>query len=101
MSVCIFIASNSPLKTLAPSQEYPMDINLDKGTIYDGGADDNYFLFDFKKVADYTNKKYGVFLEWNYTEGKAGHLIEYIKNSLLNTDSIELWHVWLDGYYEF
>lgn len=41
MSVCTFIASNCPLKEVAPEKEYPID---------DGGADDNYFLFQFNDV---------------------------------------------------
>ena len=101
MSVCTFIASDSPLRAVAPLQDYPLDIDLDNGAIYDGDADDNYFLHIFTDVADYTNKKYGVFLEWNYTEGRAKRIIEYIKDALLDTDSVELWCVWLMNYYEF
>lgn len=47
MSVCTFIASNCPLKEAAPVQDYPLEINLDNGQIYDGDADDNYSLFPF------------------------------------------------------
>lgn len=63
MSVCRFIASDMPLPKFAPSQYYPFHINLDEGTIYDGGADDNYFLNIFTDVKDYTNKNHGVYLE--------------------------------------
>lgn len=38
MSVCTFIASNCPLKEVALEKEYPIEINLDTGTIDDGGA---------------------------------------------------------------
>lgn len=100
MSACKFIASDMPLAEFAPPQEYPLHIDIDKGTIYDGGADNNYFLTVFESVADYTDKKYGVSLEWNYTDGRARQIIEYIKNALLKTDSVEFWHIWLD-YYEF
>ena len=100
MSVCTFIASDFPLTEISPSQEYPLEINIDNGTIYDGGADDNYFLFSFANVKDYTDKNYGVFLEWNYTEGRAKQIVEYIKAALQKSDSIEFWRVWLD-YYEF
>ena len=44
MSVCTFLASDYPLPEVAPAQEYPLEINIDSATIYDGGADDNYFL---------------------------------------------------------
>ena len=65
-------------------------------------ADDNYFLHSFQDVQNYSDKKNGVCLEWNYfTEGRAKQIIEYIKNALQNTTSIELWHVWLMDYYEF
>jgi len=41
MSVCKFIASDFPLIEFAPSRDYHIDINIDNGTIFDGGADDN------------------------------------------------------------
>lgn len=90
------------LTEVSPVQDYPFEINLDKGTMYDGGADDNYFLHFFQDVQNYTDKKNGVCLEWNYfTEGRAKQIIEYMKNVLQDTTSIELWHVWLMDYYEF
>ncbi len=102
MSVCTFIASDFPLKEVLPVQEYPFEINLDKGAMYDGGTDDNYFLHFFQDVQNYTDKKNGVSLEWNYfTEARAKQIIEYMKNVLQNTTSIELWHVWLMDCYEF
>lgn len=42
MSVCTFIASDSPLYEVAPQKEYPLAINVDENTICDGGADDNF-----------------------------------------------------------
>ncbi len=101
MSVCRIIASDMPLTAFAPSQEYPLEINIDKGAIYDGGADDNYFLNTFANVGDYTEKKHGVSLEWQYTDGRAKQIIEYIKSALLKSDSVEFWLVWLMDYYEF
>ena len=86
MSVCRFIASDFPLTEFASSQDYPIEINVDNGTIYDGGADDNYFLIPFLNVADYTDKKYGVYLEWDYTDGRAKQFIEYIKTALQKSD---------------
>lgn len=101
MSACRFIASDVPLTEFAPPQDYPFHINLDDGTISDGGADDNYFLHIFTDVADYADKKYGVYLEWDYTDGRAKQIIEYIKTALQKTDVVEFWHVWLMDYYEF
>ncbi len=101
MSVCTFLAADCPLAAWEPSQDYPLEINLDNGTIEDGGADDNYFLQPFGDVQDYTDRQNGVRLEWNYTEGRAKQLADYIKSALRNTDAVELWHVWLMDYYEF
>lgn len=101
MSACTFLASDAPLKEVTPSQDYPLAINIDEGTICDGSADDNFSLCAFQDVEDYTDKKYAVSLEWRYTEGRAKRIVEYIKTALQETDTIELWHVWLMGYYEF
>lgn len=101
MSVCTFLASDMPLPEFAPSQDYPIHINVDEGRVYDGGADDNYFLTPFRNVRDYTRRDYGVCLEWNYTDGRAEQIIEYIRTALQKTDAVEFWHVWLMDYYEF
>ena len=91
MSVCTFIASDFPLKEVAPVRDYPLEINLDDGEMYDGDADDNYSLLSFTDVWEYTDKKYGVHLEWNYcTAGRAKQLIEYLKNALQDADSVEI-----------
>mgnify|MGYP003510870038 CR=1 FL=1 len=79
MSACRFIASDVPLTEFAPPQDYPLHINLDDGTIFDGGADDNYFLNTFLDVKNYTDKNNGVCLEWDYTDGREKQIIEYIK----------------------
>ena len=101
MSVCTFLASDYPLFSVKPPMDYPLEINIDTGTIDDGGADDNNYLHSFDDVDLYADKKYGVMLEWNYTDGRAEQIIKYIKEALNNTDSIELWHVWLADYYEY
>ncbi|MBQ2974274.1 MAG: hypothetical protein IJE19_07950 [Clostridia bacterium] len=101
MSKCIFLTSDCPLENYSPSKEYPIEINVDTGEIFDGGADDNFFLNSFKDTQSYSDKKFGVCLEWNYTDGRAKNLIEYIKIVLKNADSVELWNVWLDFYYEY
>ena len=68
MSQCIFIAADTPLPEVTPPQDYPLHIDLDAGTIFDGGADDNYFLLPFDEM---------------------------------QSDSVEIWNVWLSGYWEF
>ena len=101
MSVCTFIASNRPLHEVRPQKEYPCICNIDKGMLYDGGADDNFFLLTFEDVQIYTDKKYGVCLEWDYTDGRAEKILEYIKNALEFEAAVEIWHVWLMDYYEY
>ena len=101
MSVCTFIASDHPLPFVAPSREYPMEINIDTGEIFDGGADDNFYLQEFLDVSDYTDKQFGVWLDWNPTPGRAAKILQYIQNVLQSTDTVEIWHVWLPGYHEF
>lgn len=45
MSACIFFASDAPLPEVFPPPEYGyLAINVDDGTIGDGGADDNFAL---------------------------------------------------------
>lgn len=45
MSACIFFASDAPLPEVFPPPEYEyLAINVDDGTIDDGGADDNFAL---------------------------------------------------------
>lgn len=101
MSVCTFIASDHPLPEVEPLEDYPLEINIDEGTVYDGGTEDNFFLLHFRDVQSYTDKPYGVYLEWHYTEGRGKEILKYIRQALENTDCVELWHVWLMGYYEF
>jgi len=101
LSICRFIASDIPLTEFAPSQNYPVKIDIDKGIVDDGGADDNYFLISFDSVKNYTDKDYGVYLEWDYTDGRAKQIIEYIRTVLQETANIEFWNVWLMDYYEY
>ena len=83
MSACTFIASNCPL------------------TAVDDRADQGYFLLPFTEVSDYTDKKYGVYLEWDYTDERAEQILRYIKAALKETEVVEFWHVWLMDYYEY
>lgn len=104
MSVCTFIASDGPLREVAPQNGYPHILNIDEGTaaVCDGGADGNFFLYKFPDVRKYSDKKYGVYLEWwQYTDGRAKKILEYIKNALEYESAIEIWHVWLADYYEY
>ena len=77
MSVCTFLASNYMLPKV------------------------DYFLYPFTDVQDYTDKTYGVYLEWDCTDEEANELLKYIKEGLKKDKSIELWLVWLGDYYEY
>lgn len=102
MSNCIFIAADTPLPEVTPSQEYPLEVNLDTGTIFDGGADDNYCLLPFDEMDLYCEKKYGAYLELHqFTNGRAEQIIDYIRTALIQSDSVEIWNVWLSGCWEF
>lgn len=101
MSVCTFIASDVPLTTVEPSKQYPLFIDVDHNTVWDGDADDNYFLLPFAELSDYTDKKYGVILEWRYTEGRAKQVLFYIGKVLEKAENVEIWHVWLGDHYEY
>ena len=102
MSACIFIAADCQLPEVKPSRDYPLNIDFNSGIIDDGGADDNYFLITFDDVDIYCDKKYGVYIELHkYTDGRAKQIIDYIKNVLQQTDSVELWNVWLTDYWEY
>lgn len=61
----------------------------------------NFYLHIFEDVQRYSDKKYGVWLEWHYTYGRAKKILEYIKSALEHESSIEIWHVWLADYYEY
>ncbi len=102
MSVCTLLAANDPLPKVIPEKEYPVYYNVDTNIIDDGGADDNYCLLPFEDVKSYSDKQYGVSLEWEYfTEGRGKRIIDYINEALLYTDSVEIWHVWLSDYWEY
>lgn len=95
MSKCTFIAADVPLREVRPLGEDP-DVSLLE--LWPG---EPYGLFSFPDVSFYTDKTYGVYLEWDYTEDRAKQLIEYIQEALAAGGPVELWHVWLMDYYEY
>lgn len=65
MSACIFFASDAPLPEVFPLPEYDyLAINVDDGTIDDGGADDNFALRTYPDSFLYTDKAFAVCLDW-------------------------------------
>lgn len=102
MSICTFLASNYPLPEAAPEREYPIHIDIDKGTVFDGDADDNFFLRAFPDIDLYSGMRYGVTLEWvYYTRGRAERILACIRQVLEHTDSVELWLAWLGSFREY
>ena len=103
MSACIFFASDAPLPEVFPPPEYDyLAINVDDGTIDDGGADDNFALRTYPDSFLYTDKAFAVCLDWAYyTEGRARQLIDYIGSALESAPCVELWHIWQGSFYSF
>lgn len=96
MSVAMLLVANCPLPAVEPEEEYPLHVDLDRGIIEDGGAEDNFYLIPFEDTKHYTGMDYGVLLEWpQYTPGRAQRILAYIKQALEQTERVELWQVWL------
>ena len=78
---------------------------MDQNTVWDGDADDNYFLVPFRELSfdfsRYTDKKYNVSLEWRYTEGRAKQILTYIEKALEKDENVEIWRVWLSDFYDY
>lgn len=97
MSYFTYIASDYPLPTVErPDRDIIIKFNTDTGEVFDGDFDDDFALYPAECLSDVrTEKKYAVYLEWNYyTEGRAWNIIEYIKENLKHTDEVELWRIW-------
>ena len=103
MSVCVFIAADYPLPEVNPTENDPLHVYVeDPHAVCDDGADDPFFLLPFDDVNLYCAKKYGVYLAPPlYTDGRASRIIDYIKSALRHTERVELWNVWLLGYWEY
>ena len=102
MSICTFLAADCPLPSHFPSRDYPIHINIDTGTMDDGGADDHFYLRPFPDTDLYSSKQHAVALEWfYYTPGRAKNILSYIESALSHTDTVELWLVWLDTFTEY
>ncbi len=97
MSYYTYIASDYPLPTVErPDREITIEFDTETGSVFDGDYEDDFALYPAEGLSDVrTEKKYAVYLEWNYyTEGRARNIIEYIKENLKHTDEVELWHIW-------
>ena len=86
---------NKPDVILYSDREVVFDI--DRNEIRDGGFADDFALLQAEGMEDiYSEKKYKVYLEWNYyTEERAGQVIEYIRDNLSHTDEVEIWRIWM------
>lgn len=102
MSLCTFLAAGCELPEKDRPEHSTLEIDLERNTVFDGNAADNYGLFPFHDFDGHTELPYAVCLEWNYfTPGRAKNLIKYISAALENCARVELWHVWLTGYCEY
>ena len=72
-------------------------IDTETNTIDDGGLDDDFAILELDDTTEdiYTHKQHRVYIEWNYSRGRAEKVISYIRSHLEQTDEIELWQAWL------
>ena len=63
----------------------------------DNGLDDDFAICPFKQPEGVrTQKKYTARLDWpSYSKGRAVNIQEYIRKHLLETDAVEIWHIWV------
>ena len=122
MSALIYLASDSPLKSIEYQQEKWLSINealalgiqvpdyvlsiegLDRDKPYcvcQADSDDDLSIFPIEKSEDlFTTKTYCSKLEWGfYTPERAERVIDYIKEHLEHTAEMEIWHIWLGSSY--
>ena len=71
--------------------------DIDRNEIRDGAFADDFALLQAEGIEDiYSEKKYKVYLEWNYyTEERADQVIEYIRDNLFHTEEVEIWRIWM------
>lgn len=72
-------------------------INKERNTVDDGGLDDDFSILKLDDATEdiFTQKQYRVYIEWNYSRGRAERIIAYIRNQARD---LELWQAWLgDG----
>ncbi len=95
MSLYQFFASNKPLSKFSNGKI----ISDTKGNISVIDEANALCIFpedDTIHMKLYTNKKFGAFIEWHYSDKNAETVIQYIKEHLKDTRVIELWNTWLD-----
>lgn len=65
--------------------------------VVDNGVDDDFSIRPFEYYPElHTTKQYMAKLDWDvYSEGRARHIIEYIKKHMEQVDEMEIWNVWL------
>lgn len=72
-------------------------IDPENGIWKDYEFDDDFSICPMEKSEDMlTQKKYCASLQWNnYTKGRAQRVICYIREILMNTPQVEIWHIWM------
>ena len=65
--------------------------------IVDNGVDDDFSVRPFEFWPEiYSMKKNFAELCWDvYSDGRAKHIVEYIRKYMESADEMEIWHVWL------
>jgi hypothetical protein len=120
LSQFTFLASNAPIKdvrnphaktvslneAVALGEEVPDifgdDYDWDKPDVLlwtDEEFDlEDITIFEAKWFKTYTpGLQYNSIVDWGFSDERAKQLIAYIRKHLETTDTIEIWHIWLDG----
>ncbi|MDB7815937.1 hypothetical protein [Intestinimonas butyriciproducens] len=70
--------------------------------VEEGELDDDFSIWPLNSSTEdiFTDKKYRVCLEWEYTRGRAERIIQYIREHLSHISELEIWHIWVgNGVY--
>ncbi len=100
MSYYIFFASDTPIKEYDNLRVKKVDSSNISYLIMSSPMDEEYAMRiikedDISLARPYSKKKYVNFIEWKFNEKNAQIIIEFIKEHLEKSHSIELWNTWM------
>ncbi|MBQ1372175.1 MAG: hypothetical protein IIY70_04515 [Oscillospiraceae bacterium] len=100
MSLLSYFAADIPLPErvnphdLADDEELVLE--LDAGEFQNGDYDDDFSIHDCSGMDSiFSEKPYCAALYWSYSEGRAEQVLAYLRNLLVRTEEVELWHIWM------
>lgn len=102
MSHCVFVAADAPLPEVTPSQDYPLYIDLDTGTIFDGERMTIIACCPLTRWIYTARRNTEFILDFlNLPMDGSSKLLLICSTALMQAGSVEIWDVWLSGYWEF